>query len=102
MAMADEHRSNVGKYAVIYGVILVIAALQFVVAYSNISSGQMLTRMLILACVEAAFALLFFMHLADNRALMWFVVIFTVAVILGMQYGWTDSNRLANGVQWAK
>src|ERR1700690_2930305 len=94
--------SNTRKYLVIYLVILVIAALQFVVAYSNISGGQMLTRMLILACVEAAFALLFFMHLADNRPLMWFVVIFTVAVILGMQYGWTDSNRLANGVQWAK
>ena|SRR5271165_3628899 len=102
MAMTEGHRSSVGKYVAIYVVILIIAALQFVVAYSNISSSQMLTRMLVLAIVEAAFALLFFMHLADNTGLMWFVVIFTVAVILGMQYGWTDSNRLANGVQWAK
>jgi heme/copper-type cytochrome/quinol oxidase subunit 4 len=62
----------------------------------------MLTRMLILACIEGAIALLFFMHLADNKGLRWFVLIFTVAVILGMQYGWTDSNRLANGVQWSK
>ena len=102
MAMTEGHRSSVGKYVAVYVVILVIAALQFVVAYSNISSSQMLTRMFILAIIEAAFALLFFMHLADNTGLMWFVVIFTVAVILGMQYGWTDSNRLANGVQWAK
>lgn len=102
MAMAETHRSNAGKYVAVYVVILVIAALQFVVAYSNISGEQMFTRMLILACVEAAFALLYFMHLADNRALMWFVVIFTVAVILGMQYGWTDSFRLLDGVRWAK
>ena len=102
MTMTEGHRSNAGKYVAIYVVILVIAALQFVVAYSNISGSQMLTRMLVLAIVEAAFALLFFMHLSDNSALMWFVVIFTVAVILGMQYGWTDSNRIANGVQWAK
>jgi len=102
MAMTEGHSSSVGKYVAIYVVILVIAALQFVVAYSNISSSQMLTRMLVLAIVEAAFALLFFMHLADNPGLKWFVLIFTVAVILGMQYGWTDSNRLANGVQWAK
>ena len=102
MAMTEGHRSSAGKYVAIYLVILVIADLQFVVVYSNISSSQMLTRMLVLAIVEAAFALLFFMHLADNTGLMWFVVIFTVAVILGMQYGWTDSNRLANGVQWAK
>ncbi len=102
MAMAETHRSNAGKYVAVYVVILVIAALQFVVAYSNISGEQMFTRMLILACVEAAFALLYFMHLADNRALMWFVVIFTVAVILGMQYSWTDSFRLLDGVRWAK
>jgi heme/copper-type cytochrome/quinol oxidase subunit 4 len=100
--MAEGIRSNARKYLVIYVVILAIAALQFVVAYSGVSTGQMLTRMLILACIEAAFALLFFMHLADNRGLMWFVVIFTVAVILGMQYGWTDSFRLSDGVQWAK
>jgi len=100
--MAEGTQSNAGKYVVIYVIILVIAALQFVVAYSNISGSQLLTRMMMLACVEAVFALLFFMHLADNRGLRLFVVIFTVAVILGMQYGWTDSNRLANGVQWAK
>ena len=102
MATTEATPSNTKKYLVVYLAILVIAGLQFVVAYSNISSGQMLTRMLILACVEAALALLFFMHLANNRGLMWFVVIFTVAVILGMQYGWTDSFRLADGVQWAK
>ena len=45
--------------------------------------------------------LLFFMHLSENRGLMWFVLIFTVAVILGMQYGWTDSFRLSDGVPWA-
>jgi heme/copper-type cytochrome/quinol oxidase subunit 4 len=52
--------------------------------------------------IEAALALLFFMHLWENRGLKWFVLIFTVAVILGMQYGWTDSFRLADGVKWAK
>jgi len=59
-------------------------------------------RMLSVAIIEAGLALLFFMHLSENRGLMWFVVIFTVAVILGMQYGWTDSFRLAEGVRWAK
>jgi heme/copper-type cytochrome/quinol oxidase subunit 4 len=100
--MAEGTGSNAGKYLGVYLIILVIAALQFVVAYSNVSGPQMFTRMLILACVEAALAMLFFMHLSDNRGLMWFVVIFTVAVILGMQYGWTDSFRLLDGVQWAK
>jgi caa(3)-type oxidase subunit IV len=102
METAQEHRSGAKKYLVVYVVILVIAALQFVTAYSDISASQMLTRMLILAIVEGALALLFFMHLADNRGLLWFVVIFTVFVLLAMQYGWTDSFRLSGGVPWAK
>ena len=102
MAMLEAHASGVKKYLVVYVAILAIAALQFVVAYSNISATQMFTRMMIIAMVEAALALLFFMHLADNRGLLWFVVIFTVFVTLAMQYGWTDSFRLSNGVPWAK
>jgi heme/copper-type cytochrome/quinol oxidase subunit 4 len=100
--MEATGQSGAKKYIIVYVAILAIAALQFVVAYSNISAGQMFTRMLILAVVEAALGLLFFMHLADNRGLLWFVVIFTVFVLLAMQYGWTDSFRLSGGVPWAK
>ena len=102
MTMAEGHKSSTGKYVVVYLCILAIAALQFVIAYSNIDASKMLTRMLIFASIEAGLALLFFMHLSDNRGLMWFVVIFTVAVVLGMQYGWTDSFRLLNGAPFAK
>jgi caa(3)-type oxidase subunit IV len=102
MAMAETHKSGTGRYLVVYVCILAIAALQFVIAYSSINPAQMFTRMLILAVVEAALALLFFMHLSDNRGLLWFVVIFTVFVLLAMQYGWTDSFRLVEGVPWAK
>lgn len=102
MAMAEAHKSSAGKYVVVYLCILAIAALQFVIAYSNIDASKMLTRMLIFASIEAGLALMFFMHLSDNRAPMWFVVIFTVAVVLGMQYGWTDSFRLLHGAPWAR
>ena len=100
--MAEGHVSSVRKYLVVYVIILVIAALQFVIAYSDISGSQMFARMLFLAIVEATLALLFFMHLADNRGLLWFVVIFNVFVLLALQYGWTDSFRQSNGVPWAK
>jgi caa(3)-type oxidase subunit IV len=103
MATAGEHQSNVGKYIAVYVCILIIAALQFLIAYSNIDGGQMLTRMLVLASVEAVLAVLFFMHLwVDSRGLLWFVAVFTVFVLLAMQYGWTDSFRGLNGVPWAR
>jgi len=103
MTTAETHKSSgMGKDIAVYVCILALAAIQFVIAYQNLSVRQMFERMLIVAIVEAGLALLFFMHLADNRGLRWFVIIFTVAIILGMQYGWTDSFRLTNGVPWAK
>lgn len=99
---ADQKSAGIGKDLVIYVCLLALAGFQFVIAYQNIDVSQMFVRMLCVAIVEAGLALLFFMHLWENRGLMWFVLIFTVAVILGMQYGWTDSFRLINGVPWAK
>ena len=102
MANAAEQGSGMGKYLIVYVCILALAGIQFLIAYQDISVSQMFVRMLVVAIVEGALALLFFMHLWENRGLKWFVLIFTVAVILGMQYGWTDSFRLVNGVPWAK
>jgi len=99
---ATAKTNGMGKDLIVYVCILALAGIQFFIAYQDISASQMFVRMLIVACIEAALALLFFMHLWENRGLKWFVLIFTVAVILGMQYGWTDSYRLIDGVPWAK
>ncbi len=99
--MEGQKSGGMGKEIVIYLCLLVLAAIQFVIAYQSVDASRMLVRMLAVAIVEAGLALLFFMHLAENRGLKWFVLIFIVAVILGMQYGWTDSYRLVNGVPWA-
>ena len=103
MTTAEAHKnSGMGKDLAVYLCILALAGLQFVIAYQNISASQMFVRMLSLAVIEAALALLFFMHLSENRGLLWFVAIFTIFVLLAMQYGWTDSFRLSDGVPWAK
>jgi heme/copper-type cytochrome/quinol oxidase subunit 4 len=102
MTSAGAQNSSAGKDIAVYGCLVALAGIQFLIAYADISASQMLVRMLIVAIVEAGLALLFFMHLWENRGLKWFVIIFTVAVILGLQYGWSDSYRLSNGVPWAK
>jgi len=104
MTTAGEQKSGgIGRDLVIYLCILALAGIQFVIAYQNIDGAQMFARMLIVAIVEAGLALLFFMHLwSEKRAFMWCAGIFTVFVLLAMQYGWTDSFRVANGVPWAK
>jgi heme/copper-type cytochrome/quinol oxidase subunit 4 len=101
--MSTETQSgSMGKDLIVYVFLLVLAAAQFVIAYQDISASQMFVRMLAVAVIEAGLALLFFMHLAENRGLRWFVLIFMVAVALGLQYGWTDAFRLSNGVPWAR
>jgi len=95
-------KSGFGKDVVVYLCILGLAALQFVIAYQNLDGPQMFAWMLIVACIEAALGLLFFMHLSDNRGLLWFVVIFAVFALLAMQYGWTDSFRIIHGAPWAR
>jgi caa(3)-type oxidase subunit IV len=102
MAAETHKTSGAGRDVAIYICLLILAAIQFVVAYQNMSATQMFKVMLTVAVIESALALLFFMHLSENRGLMWFVVIFSVAMLLGMQYGWTDSYRLIDGVPWAR
>lgn len=103
MTTADQHGSSgIGKDLIVYVCLLALAGLQFVIAYQNIDAKQMLWRMLTVACVEAALAELFFMHLwSEKRAFLLFVVLFTVSVLLGMQYGWTDSTRMVTGAPFS-
>ncbi|MGA7081395.1 MAG: cytochrome C oxidase subunit IV family protein [Terriglobales bacterium] len=99
MTTAEQQESGgIGKDLVVYVCLLALAGVQFVIAYQHIDASQMFWRMLTVAAVEAGLALLFFMHLwNEKRAFLWFVLIFTVAVLLGMQYGWTDSFRMLVG-----
>jgi cytochrome c oxidase subunit IV len=104
MTTAEEHKSNgIGKDLAIYVCLLILAGLQFVIAYQKIDASQMFWRMLTVACVEAGLAALFFMHLStEKRVFLLFVAIFTISVLLGMQYGWTDSFRMVSGAPFSK
>jgi heme/copper-type cytochrome/quinol oxidase subunit 4 len=60
-------------------------------------------RMLAVAVVEAGLAVMFFMHLwTEKRGFVVFVLVFTIFVLLTMQYGWTDSSRMVTGAPFSK
>ena len=104
MTTAEQHKSGgIGRDLVVYLCILALAGIQFVIAYQSVNTTHMFVRMLIVALVEAGLSLLFFMHLwSEKRSFLWSAGIFTVFVLLAMQYGWTDSFRIAGGVPWAR
>ena len=102
-AQQQQLTHGVGRDLVVYICLLTLAGLQFFIAYRNIDTAQMLTRMLIVACIEAGLAAMFFMHLwSEKRAFMLVVLATTVAVLLGMQYGWTDSFRMVTGAPFSR
>jgi len=95
--IAEEKHKGMGKYLIVYLCILALAGLQFVIAYQNISASQMFRRMLSVSLIEAGVAVMFFMHLwSEKRGFLLFVVVFTIFVLLSMQFGWTDSFRLVH------
>lgn len=104
MATVEAGKSTgMGKDLVVYLCLLALAGIQFAIAYQNIDTSQMLVRMLAVAVVEAGLAVLFFMHLlSEKRGFVVFVLVFTVFVLLTMQYGWTDSTRMVVGAPFAK
>jgi len=104
MTTAEERKSNgIGKELGVYVCLLALAGLQFVIAYQNLDASQMFSRMLVVAVVEAVLAAMFFMHLwSEKRGFLLFVAIFTIFVLLTMQYGWTDSFRMVSGAPFSK
>jgi cytochrome c oxidase subunit IV len=103
MPIAERKSDGFTKDLVVYVCLLALAGLQFVIAYQHIDASQMFLRMLVVAVVEAGLEVMFFMHLwAEKRGFVLFVLIFTIFVLLGMQFGWTDSFRMVTGAPFSK
>jgi caa(3)-type oxidase subunit IV len=98
-----RYTDSLQRYIVIYLCLLGLAAVQFFIAYTNVDTGHKFARMLFIALAEAGLALLFFMHLwAEKRGFMLFVLVFTGFVLIAMQYGWTDSDRMDVGAPYSQ
>jgi heme/copper-type cytochrome/quinol oxidase subunit 4 len=95
---AAQYTDTLGKYIAVYICILILAGVQFVLAYQHVDVTAMFARMFFVALVEAGLALMFFMHLwAEKRGFMVSILVFTLFVLAAMQYGWTDAFRTMVG-----
>lgn len=83
----------------VYVGILVLAGVQIFVAYH--SPGVI--RMLVVAAIQAFFAVMFFMHLRDEKATLRVALIpATLFVLVMMNMIWADSYRLIHLRPFAK
>jgi heme/copper-type cytochrome/quinol oxidase subunit 4 len=90
--MNASHSDNLSGTLVVYGLILAIAVVQVLVA---MSMGPSLGRMLILAAIQAYLAVMFFMHLRDEKPTLRLALIpATLFVLVMLNMIWADSFRL--------
>ena len=95
MQNSEAASGGLATYLVVYVCILVISAVQIVIAYQNIDDWQRFLRMLPLALVQAGLAITYFMHMKmERRSLALFLLPATVFVLVMMNMIWSDSFRL--------
>ena len=92
---AAAYTDSLTKYFIVYVAILILAGLQFVLAYQHVDIPTMIFRMFAVALLEAGLAVMYFMHLgSENRAFVTWIAIITLLVLGALQYSWTDSFRM--------
>ncbi len=95
METSEGPSGGLVTYFVVYACILALAALQILIAYEHIDGSQVFLRMLLIAIVQAALAITFFMHMkSERRNLLLFLLPATVFVLAMMNMIWADSFRL--------
>ncbi len=85
----------IAKYLPVYFTLLAIAGLEIFLAYRDLSMTTRLVVLLIMAVFGAGLALMYFMHLAQERPSLFLSLIpATIFVLFMMNAIWTDSSRL--------
>jgi heme/copper-type cytochrome/quinol oxidase subunit 4 len=103
MTNAPQVQSGTGKYYIVYVCMLLISAIELLVAYRHPGAHELLGALLILSFIGAALGVLYFMGLAsENRNAMIGFAVFTLFVLAAINYSWTDSFRILLGVPFAK
>jgi cytochrome c oxidase subunit IV len=95
MAASGASGNVIAKYLPVYFVLLAIAGLEVFLAYQNFAPGSLLAILLALALCGGALAVMYFMHLAqERRSLFLSLIPAVIFVLLMMNMIWSDSFRL--------
>ena len=95
MNPSDSTNGSLTKDLLVYISILGLAGLQIILAYRHAEGVQLLVRLLIVAVIQASLAVMFFMHLRDERRSLRLALIpATLFVLFMMNMIWSDSYRL--------
>lgn len=101
---ATTHDDSKGQYFWVWGALLVLTAIEVVLGYKQIFSPvRMLEVLLVLSIVKSALIIGYFMHLKFEKALMRWLLVFSVTACFIIMYFFffPDADRVEpppNGV----
>jgi cytochrome c oxidase subunit IV len=86
---------GIGRYIPIYITLLLLSGLQVFLAYTKLDRNRLLAAFLAVAVFSAALAVMYFMHMInERRSFFWSLIPATIFVLLMMNMIWSDSFRL--------
>lgn len=95
--MSTAPSGGIGKYVGIWIGLICIAGIEVFLTYRGFSTHGLLLALFVLAIIEAAIGLAYFMHLKyESGYLVWTLVPFVIFVLLMMNQIWPDAYRLAS------
>lgn len=95
MENSQNIHKGIGRYIPVYVILLALSGLQIFLAYSKLDRNRLLAVFLAVAIFSAALAVMYFMHMVDERrSLFWSLIPATIFVLLMMNMIWSDSFRL--------
>jgi cytochrome c oxidase subunit IV len=90
-----NHDPKAGFYVGVWIGLLCIAGLEVFLTYRGLSTHTLLASLLLLAVIESAIGVLYFMHLKfERRVMMWSILLSIVFVLLMMNQIWPDAYRM--------
>ena len=97
--VAAHHDENKTQYLWVWGALLLLTAVEVVLAYKQVFQPvQMLEALMILSIIKSALIIGYFMHLKFERALMRWLLVFSVTACFIIMYFFffPDADRIIN------
>ena len=97
---AHDIRSHVKTYYMVFGALMVLTCITVAVSYLHLSIPLAITVALIVAAVKGSLVALFFMHLSDERRLIYYTLALTVVFFIFLMFVplLTNSNKISGTI----
>ena len=97
---AHDIRSHVKTYYMVFGALMVLTCITVGVSYLHLSIPLAVTVALIVATIKGSLVALFFMHLSDERKLIYYALALTVVFFVFLMFVplLTNSNKISGTI----